>query len=76
MDPELRHDPLDLLVVDPVSAVSQLEKYPSIAVSPFVMVVYVLDLLDDLFVFIVFINFVNRVEERGSPEARDLEKDA
>ena len=40
------------------------------------MMVYVLDLLDDLLVFIVFINFANRVEERGSPEARDLEKDA
>ena len=76
VDPELRHDPLDLLVVDLIPPIRQFKKYPSIAVSPFVMVVYVLDLLDDLFVFIVFINFVNRVEERGSPEARDLEKDA
>ena len=76
VDPELRHDPLDLLVVDPVSAVPQLEEDPPVAVSPFVLMVYLLDLPNDFLVFIVFIGFADRVEERGSPEARDLEKDA
>ncbi len=75
VDPELRHDPLDLLVVDPVSAVSQLEKDSPVAVSPFVPMVYLLDLLDDLFVFIVFINFVNRVEERRLFYPGNLKKD-
>ena len=76
VDPELRHDPLDLLVVGPVSAVSQLEKDSPVAVSPFVLMVYILDLLDDLFVFIVFINFVDRVEERRLSDPGNFEKDA
>ena len=64
VDPELRHDPLDLLVVGPVSTVSQLKKDSPVAVSPFVPMVYLLDLLNNFLVFVVFINFVNRVEER------------
>lgn len=75
VDPELRHDPLDLLVVGPVSAVSQLEKDSPVAVSPFVLVVYLLDLLDDLFVLIVFINFVDRVEERRLSNPGNFKKD-
>ena len=75
MDPEPRHDPLDLLVVDPVSAVPQLEEDPPVAVSPFVLMVYLLDLLDDFFVFVVFINFVDRVEERRLFNPGNLKKD-
>ena len=75
VDPELRHDPLDLLVVDPVSPVGQLKEYPPVAVSPFVLVVYLLDLLDNFFVFIVFISFANRVEERRLFDPGDLKKD-
>jgi hypothetical protein len=75
VDPELRHDPLDLLVVDPVSPVGQLKEYPPVAVSPFVLVVYLLDLLDNFFVFIVFISFANRVEERRLFDPGDIKKD-
>lgn len=75
VDPEPRHDPLDLLVVDPVSAVPQLEEDPPVAVSPFVLMVYLLDLLDDSFVFVVFINFVDRVEERRLFNPGNFEKD-
>jgi hypothetical protein len=62
-------------VVDPVSPVGQLKEYPPVAVSPFVLVVYLLDLLDNFFVFIVFISFANRVEERRLFDPGDLKKD-
>jgi hypothetical protein len=75
MDPELQHDPLDLLVVDFVSMIGQFEKYPAIAVSSFVLMVYLRDLLDDLFVFVVFVDFVDRVEERCLSNPGNLEKD-
>ena len=75
VDPELRHDPLDLLVVDPVSPVGQLKEYPPVAVPPFVLMVYLLDLLNDFFVFIVLINFANRVEERRLFNPGNLKKD-
>ena len=74
-DPELRHDPPDLLVVDPVSAVGQLEKYPAIAVPPFVSAEDFLDLPDYLFVFAVFVNFVDRVEERRLLDPGNLKED-
>ena len=75
MDSELRHDPPNLLVVDPVSAVPQLEEDPPVAVPSFVLVVYLLGLLDDFFVFVVFVDFVDRVEERRLFDPGDLEKD-
>ena len=75
-DPELRHDPLDLLVVGLIPPIRQFEKDPPVAVSPFVPMVYLLDLLDDLPVFLVFVGFVDRVEERRLFDPGDLEKDA
>ena len=62
-------------MVGPVSTVSQLEEYPPVAVPPFVLVVYLLDLLNDPFVFAIFIGFVDRVEERRLFNPGNFKKD-
>lgn len=75
VDVEQGHYPLDLFVVDPVSPVGQFKQYPPVAVSPFVLMVYLLYLLEDLFVLDVFANLVDRVEERCFLDPRDPKKD-